>query len=252
MKDRVFEIETIAVVQSDFKERFGIPRQPSQAKNSKAVIRFEKGDQWKSALKAIEGFSHLWIVFIFHKSGSKSWKPTIRPPRLGGREKVGVLASRSPHRPNFIGLSAVKLDSVDLEFAGGPRLLISGHDLLDGTPVVDVKPYLSYTDSIVDSQAGWAELKIEVVRVVWSEESLKAAKKLKVTADDRNAIEEILGQDPRTVAQKRKYPFGEKVNDLDRPSYGIRILDFEIKYTFYPDRFVITDVQLFKKISKKP
>ena len=162
----------IAHVQSPFKQRYGVPRQPGLAKNAIGLIQFKKDPDLKSALKTIEQFSHLWLVFVFHQHGGKKWKPSIRPPRLGGRTKVGVLASRSPHRPNPIGISVVKINKVDLENPQGPSIEVQGLDLLDGTPVLDVKPYIPYADAVPEAIAGWATPPINRLAVTYSQEAL--------------------------------------------------------------------------------
>lgn len=223
-----FLFKAIAVVRSPFKDKFGIPRQPGLASAAKGVVKFNPDPDLRTALRAIEGFSHIWIVFVFHEHGGRKWKPSIRPPRLGGAEKVGVLASRSPHRPNPIGLSAVVLDRVDLDAEGGPELFVSGVDLLDGTPVLDVKPYLPYADAVSGASAGWAAAPIERVPVSFE---------CSLPSDVRAMIVEVLELDPRPAYQKRKIPLSS-----DGASFGIEIEGFEVKYKIAGGGFIVTDV----------
>jgi len=153
-----WEFRPIGVIESCFKEKFGIPRQPGLARSVPAIIRLDKNDPFLAqSLRRLEEFSHLWVIYIFHEHGSRNWKPSIRPPRLGGAEKVGVLASRSPHRPNPIGLSAVELVRVDLQDPAGVAIHVRGGDFLDGSPVLDIKPYVPYADAFPDARAGWID-----------------------------------------------------------------------------------------------
>jgi tRNA-Thr(GGU) m(6)t(6)A37 methyltransferase TsaA len=201
-----FEFQAIGVAHTPFKDKFGIPRQPGLASRLKGVIKIANNPDLKTALRELDQFTHIWIVFVFHEHGGRNWKPSIRPPRLGGAQKVGVLASRSPHRPNPIGLSAVRLDRVDLEAQDGPEIHVSGIDLLDGTPVLDIKPYIPYADSIPDADAGWASEPIERVKVKWSREAEATlhgfdpdgSKELKPM------ILDVLELDPRPAFQKRQ------------------------------------------------
>lgn len=172
-----YNFEPIGVAHTCFKEKFGIPRQPGLVASARAVIKLRNEASLRGALSGLEGFSHLWLVFVFHENGlaaGRTWKPSIRPPRLGGARKVGVLASRSPHRPNPIGLSVVRLDKVIAAAKGGPELHVSGVDLLDGTPILDVKPYLPYADSVPAARAGWADEPIERVEVAFDQAALSA------------------------------------------------------------------------------
>ena len=147
-KSEKIEFEIIGFVETCFKEKFGIPRQPGLVNEARGIIRLRNEDDYRTAIRTLEGFSHVWVVFVFHEHGSKNWKPSIRPPRLGGAKKVGVLASRSPHRPNPIGLSALEIEKIVIDAPQGPEIHVRGVDLLDGTPVLDIKPYLPYADSI--------------------------------------------------------------------------------------------------------
>ena len=155
-----WEFRPIGAIEPCFKEKFGIPRQPGLARSAPAIIRLDSGDPFLAqSLRRLEEFSHLWVIYVFHEHGSRNWKPSIRPPRLGGAEKVGVLASRSPHRPNPIGLSAVELVRVDRDDPAGVAIHVRGGDFLDGSPVLDIKPYMPPFDRMDNvKMPDWVEL----------------------------------------------------------------------------------------------
>ena len=153
----IHSMKVIARIRTDFSEKFGIPRQSGLVPALRAKIIFEPEFQNPEALRGIEGFSHIWLIWQFSQAVRETWSPTVRPPRLGGNQRCGVFATRSPFRPNAIGLSCVKLEQVNLQGSDGPSLLVSGADLLDGTPIYDIKPYLSYSDSHNDAQDGFAD-----------------------------------------------------------------------------------------------
>jgi tRNA-Thr(GGU) m(6)t(6)A37 methyltransferase TsaA len=236
-----FEFEAIGFVQSPFKEKFGIPRQPGLVAGAVGVLKLRDEDFIRQALRAIDGFSHLWLIFVFHEHGARNWKPSIRPPRLGGAKKVGVLASRSPHRPNPIGLSAVKLVEVRADAPGGAELVIEGVDLLDGTPVLDIKPYIPYADSIPEANPGWAEEPIVRTPVEFSEQAERAVAERSTDRPDlRRMIEEMLSLDPRPAFQKRRAPAGSPASE--GLSYGFKLFDYDVKWRIENSRFVVVDV----------
>jgi len=235
-----FEIEPIGILHTCFKEKFGIPRQPGLVQSAHGILKLKDDPFLKTALKGLEGFSHVWVIFVFHEHQAKNWKPSIRPPRLGGAKKVGVLASRSPHRPNALGLSCLKLEKIDPLAPGGPELLLSGVDCLDGTPVVDIKPYLPYTDSIIDAKTGWAYEPIQKTPVTFSDESLLILERLqKMFPHLKALIQEMLELDPRPAFQQRKLPSHEEAAQGTR--FGFRLYDFDIKWEIKDQSFhVIT------------
>jgi tRNA-Thr(GGU) m(6)t(6)A37 methyltransferase TsaA len=206
-------MRVIGHAKTPFVDRFGVPRQASLFEGSTCEISLLPGAEVRAACRGLEGFTHLWVIFVFDRTGSVRWRPMVRPPRLGGRQKVGVLATRSPHRPNPLGISAVRLISVDLENPLGPRLLVKGLDLLDETPILDIKPYLPYCDSFPEATSGWADAPLTRQPVSWEKQTLKLIdKQAKLT------VEDVLGQDPRTGAQKRKNlpgPFGIWIGHFD-------------------------------------
>ena len=195
----------IAYIQSCYPERFGIPRQAGLVKSAYADIVFDATEDNKLALRGIEEFSHLWILFIFHGQTYGDFKPLVRPPRLGGNKSVGVFATRSPNRPNAIGMSAVKLLGM-VEKKRKLRLQVQGGDFLDGTPVVDIKPYVPYADAIDTAQAAWAIEQKNLLPVSWSE----GAQAVLIESVDpgpqklRCLIEETLEQDPRPGYERGK------------------------------------------------
>lgn len=150
-------MKTIAVIRTDFPTKFGLPRQSGLIEEIKGRIEFEKDYQIEAAFKGIEKYSHLWVIWETNLSNSKSWSPTVRPPLLGGNKKMGVFATRSPFRPNPIGLSSVKLERVEKTKDKGIVLFVSGVDMADGTPIYDIKPYLVYSDSHPDAVSGFTE-----------------------------------------------------------------------------------------------
>lgn len=159
MIDR-FEFQSIGRVHSPYKEKFAIPRQPGLVSAAKGHIALLGDCNREEILRGIEGFSHIWLSFVFHQAIKEDWKPMVRPPRLGGNQKVGVFASRSPFRPNPIGLSVVKLDGIEKQTLNNQasqwRVNFSGGDLLDGTPILDIKPYIPYADALPDATGGFA------------------------------------------------------------------------------------------------
>lgn len=189
------EIKPIAFIYNDFKEKFGIPRQPGKVSAVSEIV-FEPEYRDPSALKGIEGFSHLWLVFDFSKSHKKEFSPTVRPPRLGGNKRVGVFASRSPFRPNSLGLSCVKLRGIKESGEKGTVILVEGADILNGTPIFDIKPYVPYSDCVADAKPGYTAQNcdyrlcpvLSCENTVLSEQSLKE-------------IFEILAEDPRPSYQ---------------------------------------------------
>lgn len=250
---KAYEFAPIGVVRTGFAEKFGIPRQPGMVLEAKGVIELNAHPFYTQACRKLETFSHLWIVFVFHEHGARDWKPSIRPPRLGGREKVGVLASRSPHRPNPIGLSAVRIDRIDFDHPTGTKIHVSGVDLLDGTPVLDIKPYIPFADSIPEANAGWASAPIQKFPVSFSDVSLASIEREEtrlrsgengkpVNAVDLKAmIIEMLELDPRPASQKRKMPAGEETSD--GLGFAFTLFDVDVKWEIRGDQFHVLDVE---------
>lgn len=235
-----FELTAIASVESPFKGKFGVPRQPALAQSAKARIVFNDDPDLRTALRGLEGFSHAWVIFIFHLHGANKWKPSIRPPRLGGDVKMGVLASRSMHRPNPVGLSVVKIESIDFEAPGGALVHISSHDLLDGTPILDIKPYLPYADAVPGATSAWAEPEVPRRPVLLSPEALKTLESMENAVDFEALLHEVLGIDPRPAFQQRKMPADDPASFGRR--FGFEFMGHEVKYELRAEGFYVLTI----------
>jgi tRNA (adenine37-N6)-methyltransferase len=236
-----FNFEPIGTIATPFKDKYGVPRQPGLVHQASGIITLNSNPDLVTAVKTLDQFSHLWLIFVFHEHGGKNWKPSIRPPRLGGRKKVGVLASRSPHRPNPIGISAVQLDRVEFLPESVVKIYVNGVDLIDGTPILDIKPYIPYADSVPMANAGWAAEEIKKWPVHFSERAALALKKLTVTENQntQSLITEVLQLDPRPAYQKRNQP----PESIQQPMfYGIAIGNLEVKYSILSGEFKVEDV----------
>lgn len=198
-----YNLEPIGSVHSCYPEKFGIPKQPGLVSAATAWIELLPPYEREEMFRGIEEFSHIWIVFLFHETINEGWRPTVRPPRLGGQRRVGVFASRSPHRPNHTGMSVVKLEEV-LFSEGRVRLEISGVDLLDGTPVLDIKPYIPYSDSVSDAGCGFTREVIPEVEVIFSEttEAFCNTYQQESGQNLHQLIVETLRYDPRPASQR--------------------------------------------------
>lgn len=210
-------IEPIAYIKTDFSQKFGIPRQSGRVKSLRGKIIFLPEYRNKEALREIESFSHLWLIFDFSEAHREGWSPTVRPPRLGGNRRVGVFASRSPFRPNNLGLSCVELISVEYEKENGYILNVGGADLLDGTPIYDIKPYLPYSDSKSEAKGGYADEEANHrLEVVIDEKILK-----KIDEEKRQPLIDCLADDPRPSYQ-------DDVNRVYKMSFAGYDVDFTV------------------------
>lgn len=216
-----FEISAIGVIESPYQEKFAIPRQPGLVKSARArLILLPPYDQI-DALRGIEQFSHLWLSFVFHQTMAQGWHPTVRPPRLGGNERMGVFATRSTFRPNPLGLSVVELHGVQ-QSQGRLSLQLGAIDLLDGTPVVDIKPYIPYADSLPHADGGFATRPPTPLMVHFSTQALQQlAPYLKRNPLCQTFIAEVLAQDPRPAYKKGK---------VDDKIYGVRLDNFNVRF----------------------
>ena len=225
-------MKIIARIHNDFKEKFGIPRQSGLSGELTSRIVFEPEYRNPEALRGIEGYSHLWLIWQFSEALREDWSPTVRPPRLGGNKRVGVFATRSPYRPNPIGLSSVKLERVEADRTEGTVLIVSGADLLDGTPIYDIKPYLAYSDSHPEAVGGFADpVREYALNVVFCKELLS-----KVHISKQKSLIQILEQDPRPSYQ----------NDPER-EYGMRFADYEIFFKVDGETLTVVRVEDCKK-----
>ena len=219
-------LHIIARIHSDFPTKFGIPRQSALVPELKSRIVFEPEYRDENALRGIEQFTHLWLIWNF--SESKGWSPTVRPPRLGGNTRLGVFATRSPFRPNPIGLSSVRLEGVERDPKLGPVLIVSCADLMDGTPILDVKPYIPYADAHPEASDGFTAQTIQHhLEVDFPAELLE-----RVPADKRAALIGVLAQDPRPSYQ-------------DDPArvYGFPFAGLELRFRVEGKRLTVVDVQ---------
>ena len=216
-----YTFTAIGTLQSPFREKFGIPRQPGLAPH--AISRLVLLPEYASAecLAGLADFSHLWLTFIFHAAVEQGWQASVRPPRLGGNERRGVFATRTMFRPNPVGLSVVELiDIVDGEH--GKELLLRGADLLDGTPIIDIKPYLPYADNIPTAHAGFATSAPTLLTVQWGEQALMDASSLNISTDLRALIDEVLAQDPRPAY---------RTTQNDEHEYGVWLANVNVRFT---------------------
>ena len=220
-------MKIIGHIETDFKEKFGIPRQSGLVKESRGRIVFEKEYNVPEAFRGLEDFSHIWVLWQFSEAVRETWSPTVRPPLLGGNKRMGVFATRSPFRPNSVGLSALKLENVEFSEKEGVVLHVSGADLLDGTPIYDIKPYLPYADSIPDAAGGFTEsLEERRLEVEFPEALLE-----KVKEEKRKALVAVLAADPRPSYQ----------NDPER-EYGMSFAEYEVKFKADGKNLTVTSV----------
>lgn len=192
-----FAIAPVAHIRSDFSQKFGIPRQSGLVPELRSTLIFAPEFRNPDALRGLEGFSHIWLIWQFSEAVREDWSPTVRPPRLGGNTRLGVFATRSPFRPNPIGLSCVRLEKIVMDPELGPTLILGGADLMDGTPVYDIKPYLPYADAMPDAVGGFAASAPEAALQVLLPQSLSP-----LPEEKRAALSGILSQDPRPRYQK--------------------------------------------------
>lgn len=225
-----YTFEPIGFIRSPYKEKFGIPRQSSLADAARAELVLVPPYDQPDAVRALGSFSHVWIQFVFHRTAERGWTPLVRPPRLGGNARVGVFASRSTHRPNPIGLSLVELIDVDLR--DGVRLVLAGIDLMDGTPVLDVKPYLPFVEARPDARSGFVDGPPPELEVHWS---ARARQDLAALPDAPPAlaglIDQVLAQDPRPAYQ----------DDPER-RYGVRLYDVDVHFRIAAQRVEVLEI----------
>lgn len=205
-------------IETPFQEKFGVPRQPLLIPEAMGILRFPKNDFYMEAFRGIESFSHLWLIFSFHQAVEEGFKALVRPPRFLGKEKWGVFASRSPHRPNHLGMSVVKFVAIEFN-ASEVVLKVSGVDLVSGTPIFDIKPYIAYTDAIADSVSGPFQERPEFKKVRWDCE-------VDLDSQTRVLIEKVIGLDPRPGFDQEE-------------EFGVSIAGFNVRFKMVEGEFVI-------------
>ena len=226
------QIKPIAYIKTDFKEKFGIPRQSGRSPSSIGKIFFQKEFNSLDAIRGIEEFTHIWLIFGFSKNMYDKFSPTVRPPRLGGNQRVGVFASRSPYRPNMLGLSSVKLIKVKNE-NGIISLIVSGVDLLDGTPIYDIKPYIFQTDCHTDAKSGYSDENWgHSLKVNFRKEMLDL-----IEIEKQKSLIECLSDDPRPSYH------------LDDRTYHMLFADYDISFIVKEQELTVTEVKKSKKES---
>ena len=221
-------MKTIAHIHTDFPTKFGIPRQSGIIASLQGKIVFEPEYRIPEAVRGLEDFSHIWLLWEFSEAVRDNWSPTVRPPRLGGNVRKGVFATRSPFRPNPIGLSSVRLEKVEFEPNLGPVLYVSGADLMDGTPIYDIKPYIAYTDSHPDAVSGFASTPAEFLLEVDFPENLLQ----KVPENQRKSLIDVLAHDPRPQYQ----------DDPERV-YGMAFGGMEVKFKVDGMQLIVLEVK---------
>ncbi len=222
------EIKRIGWIETEFPEKFGIPRQSGLVEELRGRVVFAPEYRVREAFRGLEGFSYLWLLWEFSESRREGWSPTVRPPRLGGNKRMGVFATRSPFRPNPIGLSCVRLERVEPDSPDGPVLHVQGADLLNGTPILDVKPYLPYADSRPQAAGGFAGARPEHrLEVRIPHECLE-----KIPPELRAALENVLAEDPRPSYQ-----------DDPQRVYGMAFAGLDVKFTVAGNVLTVTSVE---------
>jgi len=228
------KITPIAYINTPYKQKFAIPRQPNLVREARGEIIFENDFADPNCLRGIEQFSHLWLVFVFHETAGKGWAPTVQPPRLGGKENIGVFATRSTFRPNPIGLSVV--ENLGWKQQGASLTLqVGGLDLLDGTPILDIKPYLPYADALPQAKAGFAETApSSAYEIRYSVDAELSLQELESSYPDlRSFISSVLKQDPRPAWRKK---------EQDTKRYGMTLFHLNIKWQVYESHIEVISI----------
>lgn len=223
----IHSMKVIARISSDFSTKFGVPRQSGLVEDLRARVIFEPEYRSMDAVRGLEDFSHIWLIWQFSKAVREDWSPTVRPPRLGGNKRIGVFATRSPFRPNALGLSSVRLERVEFHSELGPVLHVSGADLMDGTPIYDIKPYIAYADSHSDATGGFVDTVERRGLTVECGEDLLSL----VPEDKRKALLGVLAQDPRPSYQE----------DPQRV-YGMAFAGLEVKFTVNGECLTVREI----------
>lgn len=228
----MYIIDPIGIIESPYQEKFAVPRQPRLVPAATARLKLLGNANTPEAVRGIEQFSHLWLLFLFDKNLAAGWKPTVRPPRLGGNERVGVFASRSTFRPNGIGMSAVELKGITKQ---GEQLFLElgSVDLVNQTPVIDIKPYIPYSDAIPQATGGYADHEPERLLVVFAPQ---VPLNQLTNHHEQQVIEQVLAQDPRPAYKK---------NQLDNKEYAVNLFNLNVKFTVHDKLVTVTSIERF-------
>ncbi|WP_261816830.1 tRNA (N6-threonylcarbamoyladenosine(37)-N6)-methyltransferase TrmO [Vibrio gallicus] len=226
-------IEPIGTIHTPYKEKFAIPRQPNLAPDVITELHLIGEANNEASVRELEQFSHLWLLFLFDQNIEAGWKPTVRPPRLGGNKRVGVFASRSTFRPNAIGMSAVELKSVEIK-GGNVVVKLGNVDLVHGTPIIDIKPYIPYSDAIADARAGYAEQSPQTKPVVFRPQALDVLQKSPDSEYRQLALQQILSQDPRPAYKQKQ---------SDNKSYTVQLFDWDVSFEAIEERIEVTTIK---------
>ncbi|WP_404402467.1 tRNA (N6-threonylcarbamoyladenosine(37)-N6)-methyltransferase TrmO [Idiomarina seosinensis] len=225
-------MQPIAIIHTPFPEKFSIPRQPGLAPSVRATIELTGDYNHNASIKGIEQHSHLWLLFQFHQHVDKQWQEQVRPPRLGGNQSLGVFATRSPFRPNNLGLSVVKLLAVESE--PNTRLVVSGTDLLDKTPIVDIKPYVPYVDCINEASSDFAGTKPAQLQVIFAPQAKQQLQQFCRQVPELEAvIREVLSQDPRPAYQKQQ----------PQRQYASKLFDYDIHWHVEDQQLIVEEIR---------
>ena len=226
-QDHSFTIHPIAYIETDLPTKFGCPRQSGLVSTLEARIVFQPTYRDPVAFRGLEGYTHLWLIWGFSENKRNTWASTVKPPRLGGNKRMGVFATRSPYRPNGLGLSSVKLERIEYDEKLGPVLIVTGADLMSGTPIYDVKPYLPYTDCHTEAKGGFADEFVDYgLEVVFPEHWLAM-----IPQDKQEGLFSILSQDPRP----------SYIDDPDRV-YGFNFLNFDVRFTVRDNTITVCEI----------
>ncbi len=236
-------MKPIGFISTCFHEKFGVPRQSLMVKEAHGIVRLHPEFSHPDCFLHLSGFSHLWLIYLFHKAQNERhpdlWRPTIQPPRLDAPSRVGVFASRSPHRPNPIGMSVVKLEEIRFSADGSAELRVSGVDILDGSPLLDLKPYLPYADQVGNASSGWAIGEVERYPVEFGPEAHDQAERLGIL----DLIIGVLEWDPRPRSQREHTPIGDTASVGKR--FAFRLMGNDIHWEILPGgRIRVTGIRL--------
>lgn len=232
----MYQIEPIGVIETPYKEKFAVPRQPRLVPSATSRIKLLGEANCSEAIRSIEQFSHVWILFLFDQNLAAGWKPTVRPPRLGGNERVGVFASRSTFRPNGIGMSAVELQG-SKQIGDQFYIRLGSVDLVDQTPIIDIKPYIPYSDSIANANGGYASERPAALQTVnFTDNAIQSLEQMTDGSHKRSVIREVLAQDPRPAYKKKA---------ADNKEYAVHLFDLNVKFVFNEQIVTVTAIEYF-------